>query len=87
MLKKYGLSVPENISIMSFDNIDKCEWILPALSSVDISKTSIGRRAVHLLMRRMKYMKARTETILLSTELKIRSSIIKINNKSTLKAT
>jgi LacI family transcriptional regulator len=45
-----GLRIPEDISVVSFDNSDLSRWLHPALSSVDLPYFDLGRRAVELLL-------------------------------------
>lgn len=75
-----GLRCPQDVSIVGFDNVERCEWIDPSLTSVDADKDTIGRRAVELLLRRMERPDARPETLYLATELVKRNSVAKIIN-------
>jgi LacI family transcriptional regulator len=45
-----GLRVPEDLSVISFDNSDLARWLHPALSSMDLPYFAIGQRAVELLL-------------------------------------
>jgi LacI family transcriptional regulator len=45
-----GLRVPDDLSVISFDNSDLSRWLHPALSSVDLPYFDLGRRAVELLL-------------------------------------
>jgi len=45
-----GLSVPEDISIISFDDSDLAGWLRPQLTSVAIPHFEMGRRAVEILL-------------------------------------
>ena len=45
-----GLRVPDDLSVVSFDNSDLSRWLHPALSSMDLPYFDIGRRAVELLI-------------------------------------
>jgi LacI family transcriptional regulator len=45
-----GLRVPEDLSVVSFDNSDLSRWLHPTLSSMDLPYFDIGRRAVELLI-------------------------------------
>jgi LacI family transcriptional regulator len=44
-----GLRIPEELSVVSFDNSDLARWLHPALASVDLPYFDIGRRTVELL--------------------------------------
>lgn len=45
-----GLRVPDDLSVISFDNSDLARWLHPALSSLDLPYFAIGQRAVELLL-------------------------------------
>ncbi|MET0864855.1 MAG: substrate-binding domain-containing protein [Nakamurella sp.] len=45
-----GLSVPQDISMVSFDDSDLARWLRPQLTSVAIPHFEMGRRAVELLL-------------------------------------
>lgn len=52
-LNELGYSVPQDISLVSFNNIAVAELASPALSSVDIGTYQLGYTASHLLVRRI----------------------------------
>ncbi len=52
-LKGKGFSIPGDISLVGFDNLPSCEIAEPPLTSVNVSKRMIGRRAFQLLHNRM----------------------------------
>ena len=45
-----GRRVPDDLSVVSFDNSDLSRWLHPALSSMDLPYFDIGRKAVDLLI-------------------------------------
>jgi LacI family transcriptional regulator len=45
-----GLRVPDDVSVVSFDNSDLARWVYPGLSSLNLPYFDIGRRAVELLL-------------------------------------
>lgn len=45
-----GLRIPQDLSIVSFDNSDLAAWLRPGLTSVSIPHFEMGRRAVELLL-------------------------------------
>ncbi len=45
-----GLSVPEDVSVVSFDNSDLASWLRPGLTSIAIPHFELGRRAVEVLL-------------------------------------
>ncbi len=48
-----GLVVPDQVSVVGFDNIDASSMVEPRLSTVNVSKEQIGQKAVILLNERM----------------------------------
>jgi LacI family transcriptional regulator len=45
-----GLTIPGDLSVISFDNSDIARWLHPALSSMDLPYFDLGRQAVELLL-------------------------------------
>ena len=45
-----GLSIPGDVSVVSFDDYPLAEWLRPGLSSFAIPHETLGRRAVELLL-------------------------------------
>lgn len=48
-IKSKGLRVPEDISVVGFDNIDVCEYIDPPLTTIDQPSVDMGRKAMQVL--------------------------------------
>jgi len=68
------LSIPEDISVMSFDDVEMSEFMSPGLSTVRVHKEEMGRIAVKLLIQRMEgNIRLRLNTVL-PTELIVRGS-------------
>jgi LacI family transcriptional regulator len=49
-LQEAGLRVPDDVSVVSFDDSDLARWMRPQLSSVALPHFELGRRAVELLL-------------------------------------
>lgn len=63
-----GLNVPNDLSVMGFDNIAMADKVTPPLTTIDIDKISMGRLAVDLLFFRSRYPNAAvTKTALYPT--------------------
>lgn len=56
-LKKY--KIPEDVSIMGFDNIDALRYIEPGLTTIDYPIEELGVRAVDLLVARLENQKTK----------------------------
>lgn len=78
IIESLGLSCPDDVSIIGFDNVNKCQCLVPALTSVDACKSMLGTRAVQLLIRRMNEPDLRPEYVTLSTQIVERSSVSSI---------
>lgn len=76
-LKDAGLSIPEDVSIMGFDDIIFSKAWRPALTTMSVSKYELGRKAFELLYKNMKA--GNTGYYLNQLELKVRDSVKKIN--------
>ncbi len=46
----FGMNVPDDVSVVSFDDSDLAKWLRPALTSIAIPHFEMGRRAVETLL-------------------------------------
>jgi DNA-binding LacI/PurR family transcriptional regulator len=74
-LREAGLRVPEDVSLIGFDDLDMVEYVTPPLTTVRIYKEAIGSTAVKTLLLRAADMEARRVTSTLDVELIIRDSV------------
>jgi len=51
--KEFGIRVPEDVSIIGFDNLPMCEMLDPPLTTMRVSKQQIGEIAMELLVKRV----------------------------------
>ncbi len=49
-LAEVGWQVPQDVSVISFDDSDLAAWLRPRLTSVAIPTFEMGRRSVELLL-------------------------------------
>jgi len=49
-LAEVSLSVPQDVSVISFDDSDLASWLRPRLTSIALPHYDLGRRAVELLL-------------------------------------
>jgi len=80
-IQKNGLKIPNDISIVSFDNIDVSQFLTPSLSTVSISTEEIGRWAVRLLISRIKKERKIPVQIKISNEIIVRESEKNLNTR------
>ncbi|WP_373100210.1 MULTISPECIES: HTH-type transcriptional repressor PurR [Pasteurellaceae] len=73
-----GLRVPDDISIIGYDNIHASRFYAPPLTTIHQSKSRLGAQAVNLLFRRISDKSERHDIIELYPELVIRKSVKKI---------
>lgn len=69
-----GLRIPDDLSVMGFDNLDLSPHLDPPLTTIAQPFLQIGQAAAELLLRRIAGDRDRIEQITLPTELIIRSS-------------
>lgn len=50
-LREAGVSVPGQVGIVGFDNLPIGEAVSPSLTTIDVDREKLGRRAVELLLR------------------------------------
>lgn len=69
-----GLSVPGDLSVMGFDNIDQCQQTRPKVSTVDVDVRLLARAACHLLLCEIDHGGLPGAQILVPTHLELRQS-------------
>lgn len=74
-LQILGYKIPEDISIVGFDNIDMCEKIRPKLTTVNVNKEIMGRRVVQRLIYRLNHMDALSENTVIGVNLVERETV------------
>lgn len=77
MLDEMGLSVPEDLSIVSFNNILTSQLSKPPLTSVDINIEELGYQAVKLLINKIKSPNGPAMRMIVPHHLMERSSVSK----------
>ena len=70
-----GLSIPEELSVIGFDNQPICQQLSPALTSVDYDIDQVARHAVSVLENAMRYPNASTCAIVVDTRVIKRDSV------------
>lgn len=73
-LRRHGKRVPDDVSIVGFDDIALARYFDPPLTTVMQPKEQLGFEAISLLLEQLKNPDALPRTIILSTELVIRGS-------------
>jgi DNA-binding LacI/PurR family transcriptional regulator len=70
-----GLRVPEDISIIGFDDIDTAQWVTPPLTTMRQPTRQIGAKAAELLINQIETGKRGNEIALFSAEMVVRQSV------------
>ena len=69
-----GFKVPEDLSVVGFDDIELACYTIPPLTTIAQPKNMIGQRAVDLLISRIADKSSPVERVMLPTELIVRQS-------------
>lgn len=69
-----GLRVPEDIAVVGFDDIDMARYMNPGLTTIHQPRYEIGKRAMELLLKKIKKEKIDQPHIILEDKLLIRES-------------
>lgn len=72
--RERGLRLPEDLSVVGFDDIPQASYVHPALTTVRQPLEEMGRSAAHLLLKYIAHPSAEIERIELPTRLMIRES-------------
>ncbi len=70
-----GRQVPQDISVIGFDDIDLARLTIPALTTMQVDKLSLGRTAVQTLINRVQLPDSPRVTVALRTRLIERQSV------------
>ncbi|HCI79380.1 MAG TPA: LacI family transcriptional regulator, partial [Ktedonobacter sp.] len=74
-LREVGLRIPEDVSLVGFDDIAMVEHLTPALTTVRINKEALGSTAVKSLLSRAADLDAVNVTSMLDVQLIQRDSV------------
>ena len=73
-LQQKGISVPQDISVIGFDNISLAEHSTPPLTTVNIPRKEMGRRAAQWLIGQLRKPRNPSRRLVVKTDLVIRES-------------
>lgn len=73
-LGELGLNVPQHVSVIGYDDIEPCKFVVPKLTTIRQPTHEMGARAAELLIGRLRGEKARPQEVVLKTELVVRDS-------------
>jgi LacI family transcriptional regulator len=72
--RERGIRVPEDLSLIGFDDLDEAGIVSPALTTIRQPLAEMGRMAISLLMRLLEDQPIETLHIELATRLVVRES-------------
>lgn len=75
-LSQQGLKLPQDLSVIGFGDIDACEYVTPALTTISQNSKDIGCVAAEALLEMIKNPIICRQQILLRTKLVVRSSCV-----------
>lgn len=70
-----GIAIPEDISIIGFDNITLADRVTPPLTTMNVDKVSLGRLGVEILLYRLRFPEAAVIQASLAATLLERKSV------------
>jgi DNA-binding LacI/PurR family transcriptional regulator len=73
-LHDHGVKVPQEIAVVSIDNIGLAEMVRPSLTTVDVPKKRMASYAMQVLMLQKQFKDQKSASIVLPTKLIIRES-------------
>jgi DNA-binding LacI/PurR family transcriptional regulator len=88
-----GLRIPDDLSVIGYDNLDSCQFMYPPLTTVEFPIRQLARTGVELLMKRITETKKKTsdreghrihQKIALTPRLVIRQSTAQLKNTSNI---
>jgi DNA-binding LacI/PurR family transcriptional regulator len=74
-LHEAGLRVPDDVSVVGFDDIDVVKHLTPALTTVRVNKEAIGAVAIRSLLTRFADPESTSVTSIIDVELIVRASV------------
>lgn len=74
-LERIGRRIPEDISVMGFDDIAPAGQVSPGLTTMTVDKVTMGRLAILMLNQRLAWPEATATMTLLRPQLRVRESV------------
>lgn len=74
-LYQRGLSVPDDIAVMGYDDIQLAQYMMPPLTTIHQPKDSLGELAVDALLHRLQEPESEPQVLVLTPELVVRQSV------------
>lgn len=78
-LNEHGFNIPEDMSIIGFDDIAVSEYITPALTTVEQPTVEIGKKAAEMLLAILNKQPIEQPHVVINSKLIVRNSCKKVN--------
>ncbi|PVX39690.1 LacI family transcriptional regulator [Pasteurella langaaensis DSM 22999] len=72
---RYNLRIPQDISVIGYDDINLSQYLAPPLATIHQPKVELGKRAVEMLLERIKSPERKNKTVILQPNLIVRPSV------------
>ena len=73
--QELGIRIPAGLSVVGFDDVEKCEWVTPRLTSVHVPRNDFGRIAAQLILENIADPATPQRSIVLETGFTERDSV------------
>lgn len=80
-IRERGLRIPEDISVVGYDNQEFCDLVDPPLTTISKHRRAMGRKAAEIILDVIDN-KSRSQRIVMPTDLIVRESTAKIKQKA-----
>lgn len=77
--REHGVKIPQELSVVGYDDLQICEWLGPPLTTVRQPLTEMAEQATHLVIRLSRGIQDGTTRLDLATSLVVRRSTQRIN--------
>ncbi|MDO4339255.1 MAG: LacI family DNA-binding transcriptional regulator [Eubacteriales bacterium] len=81
VMKEYGIQVPDDVSVIGFDDRTICNYTQPKMTTVAIAKEDMGLAAIQTLLSRIRHEYSGGRRTMISTKLMIRESVKRMEPK------
>lgn len=79
VLRSHGIQIPEQMSVVGFDDIPAAQYAAPPLTSIRVPVGAIGKMAINRLIQAIRKKAGEPETHVLPVELIVRASTTRYN--------
>ncbi|EKM29546.1 periplasmic binding s and sugar binding domain of LacI family protein [Vibrio harveyi] len=78
-LQQNGIKVPDDISVIGYDNIELAEYFSPPLTTIHQPKRRVGKNAFEILLERIKDKEHEKRVFEMQPEIVVRNTVKKLN--------